>query len=83
MATAIQSIWLGQVALSSRDLVIHGDDEGAPGAPEALRATIMGAVYGGLMTLTREEVYAILQRQADEIAGGICDGVRAGMERRK
>ena len=80
MTTAIQSVWLGQVALSSRDLVIHGDDEGAPGVREALRATMLGAVHGALMSLTREETYDVVQRLADDIAGGICDGRREGSE---
>ena len=83
MTTAIQSVWLAQVACASRDLVIHGDDEGAPGISETLHATITGAVYGALMNLTREEVYNVIQRMADEIAASVCDDILVAMEKRK
>ena len=59
MTTAIQSVWLGQLALSSRDLVIHGNDAGAPGVREALRATMLGAVHGALLSLTREQKHTM------------------------
>ena len=83
MTDAIRSVWLGQVALASRDLVIHGGQDSAPPVSEALRATLMGAVCGALMTMTREETYNVTQRIADELAGSICDARREKMERRK
>ena len=83
MTDAIRSVWLVQVAAASRGLVIHGGENDFPPVSEALRATLMGAVCGALMTMTREDVYNVTQRIADELAGSICDARREKMERRK
>lgn len=71
--TAAQSVWLAQVALASRDLVIHGDEAGAPGIHETLRAAVTGSVHGALMSLSQKEVYNIIQRLADQVASSIID----------
>ena len=84
MANALQSVFLCQVALCSRDLVVHAAyGDGMPSVGETLGAVVTGAIYGALMSLTHEEVYNIIQRSADEISGAICDGVREKVERRK